>query len=50
MTCGITWQFTPQETSYSCFKGVVMKTVMPQLKGKVDMKVANKVLNMILNA
>ena len=31
-------------------KGVVMKTVMPQLKGKVDMKVANKVLNMILNA
>lgn len=29
-------------------KGAVMKTVMPQLKGKVDMKVANKVLNMIL--
>lgn len=29
-------------------KGVVMKTVMPQLKGKVDMKVANKVLNEIL--
>ena len=25
-------------------KGMVMKTVMPQLKGKVDMKVANKVL------
>lgn len=29
-------------------KGAVMKAVMPQLKGKVDMKVANKVLNMIL--
>ena len=29
-------------------KGAVMKTVMPQLKGKVDMKVANKVLNEIL--
>ncbi len=29
-------------------KGVVMKAVMPQLKGKVDMKVANKVLNEML--
>ena len=29
-------------------KGAVMKAVMPQLKGKVDMKIANKVLNMIL--
>lgn len=29
-------------------KGVVMKTVMPQLKGKVDMKIANKVLNTII--
>lgn len=26
-------------------KGIVMKTVMPQLKGKVDMKVANKVIS-----
>ena len=25
-------------------KGLVMKTVMPQLKGKVDMKIANKVI------
>ena len=29
-------------------KGAIMKAVMPQLKGKVDMKVANKVLNTIL--
>ena len=29
-------------------KGAVMKVVMPQLKGKVDMKVANKVLNEML--
>lgn len=29
-------------------KGAVMKAVMPQLKGKVDMKVANKVLNEML--
>ena len=29
-------------------KGAVMKAVMPQLKGKVDMKVANKVLNAML--
>ena len=29
-------------------KGAVMKTVMPKLKGKVDMKVANKVINEIL--
>lgn len=26
-------------------KGLMMKTVMPQLKGKVDMKLANKVIN-----
>ena len=26
-------------------KGIVMKTVMPQLKGKVDMKMANKVIS-----
>lgn len=26
-------------------KGLVMKTVMPQLKGKVDMKIANKVIS-----
>lgn len=25
-------------------KGIIMKTVMPQLKGKVDMKIANKVI------
>ena len=25
-------------------KGIVMKTVMPKLKGKVDMKIANKVI------
>ena len=25
-------------------KGLIMKTVMPQLKGKVDMKIANQVL------
>lgn len=29
-------------------KGAVMKAIMPRLKGKVDMKVANKVLNEIL--
>ena len=29
-------------------KGQIMKVVMPQLKGKVDMKVANKVLSEIL--
>lgn len=29
-------------------KGAIMKAVMPQLKGKVDMKVANKVLNAML--
>lgn len=29
-------------------KSAVMKTIMPRLKGKVDMKVANKVLNEIL--
>ena len=29
-------------------KGAVMKVIMPKLKGKVDMKVANKVLNEIL--
>lgn len=29
-------------------KSGVMKVVMPQLKGKVDMKIANKVLNEIL--
>ena len=29
-------------------KGAVMKAIMPQLKGKVDMKIANKVLNEIL--
>lgn len=28
-------------------KGAVMKAIMPQLKGKVDMKIANKVLNEI---
>ena len=26
-------------------KGLIMKTVMPQLKGKVDMKIANQVIN-----
>lgn len=30
-------------------KGAVMKAIMPQLKGKVDMKVANKVLNEIVS-
>lgn len=29
-------------------KSAVMKTVMPKLKGKVDMKIANKVLSEIL--
>lgn len=29
-------------------KGAVMKAVMPKLKGKVDMKIANKVLSEIL--
>lgn len=29
-------------------KVAVMKAIMPQLKGKVDMKVANKVINEIL--
>lgn len=29
-------------------KGAVMKAIMPQLKGKVDMKIANKVLTEIL--
>lgn len=29
-------------------KGIVMKTVMPTLKGKVDMKIANKVIGEIL--
>ena len=29
-------------------KGAVMKAVMPKLKGKVDMKIANKVLTEIL--
>ena len=29
-------------------KGQVMKFVMPQLKGKVDMKVANKVISDML--
>ena len=29
-------------------KGAVMKTVMPKLKGKVDMKIANKVINEVL--
>ena len=29
-------------------KGVVMKTIMPQLKGKVDMKVAQRVLNSLM--
>lgn len=30
-------------------KGAVMKAIMPQLKGKVDMKIANKVLGEILD-
>ena len=30
-------------------KGEAMKTIMPQLKGKVDMKVANKVINEVIN-
>ena len=29
-------------------KGVVMKTIMPRLKGKVDMKVAQRVLNSLM--
>jgi len=29
-------------------KSNIMKTIMPKLKGKVDMKIANKVLNEIL--
>lgn len=29
-------------------KGAIMKAIMPQLKGKVDMKIANKILNDIL--
>ena len=30
-------------------KGVIMKTVMPVLKGKVDMQIANKVITELLN-
>ena len=30
-------------------KGAVMKAIMPQLKGKVDMKIANKVINEIIS-
>lgn len=30
-------------------KGTVMKSIMPKLKGKVDMKIANKVLTGILS-
>jgi len=30
-------------------RGNVMKTVMPQLKGKVDMKIANQVISKLLN-
>ena len=30
-------------------KGLVMKAIMPSFKGKVDMKVANKVLSGLLN-
>ena len=30
-------------------KGIVMKTVMPALKGKVDMAIANRILNEMLN-
>ena len=26
-------------------KGIIMKTIMPQLKGKVDMKIANQVIS-----
>lgn len=29
-------------------RGALMKTVMPQLKGKVDMKIANKVISKLL--
>lgn len=29
-------------------KGAVMKTVMPKLKGKVDMKIANKIISEVL--
>lgn len=35
-------------TSLAMQKGVIMKMVMPQLRGKVDMAVANKVLNEML--
>lgn len=30
-------------------RGVIMKTVMPQFKGKVDMKVAQEVINSLLS-
>lgn len=30
-------------------KGLIMKTVMPVLKGKVDMQIANKVITELLN-
>lgn len=30
-------------------KGIIMKTVMPKVKGKVDMAVVNKVISEILN-
>ena len=30
-------------------RGLVMKTIMPQFKGKVDMKIAQEVINTILN-
>ena len=34
----------PQNTN----KGIVMKTVMPVLKGKVDMKIANQVIDKLM--
>lgn len=35
-------------TPHAIQKGVIMKMVMPELRGKVDMAVANKVLNEML--
>ena len=32
-------------TAIPANKGLIMKTVMPQLKGKVDMKIANQVIS-----
>ena len=39
---------TPEIEAIKANKGQIMKTVMPALKGKADMKIANKVLSDIV--